>query len=57
MDASNIMLLSYHIVTTGCNQNPHNGPIIIQCVNALVDNGNYHEFSIIHNKLITLYCP
>ena len=50
MDASKVMLLSYHIVTEGCNQKPHYEPIRIQCVNALVDKGQYYEFSIIHNK-------
>ena len=32
-------------------------PIIIQCVNALVDKGKHIEFSIIHDKVITLIFP
>ena len=37
------------------NQKPHYAPIRIQYVNVLVNKGKYNEFSIIHNKQITLY--
>ena len=36
-----------------CNQEPHYTQIRIQCVDAVVDKGEYNDFSIIHNKLIT----
>ena len=60
MDASRVMLLPYLIVTAGCKHNTHYVLSIIQCVNKLVD--KYNEFSIIHNRQITLYffhksCP
>ena len=62
MDESKVILLSNPIATAGCNQIPHYAPIIIQCINAVVEKGKYSEFSIIHNKVSMLYffnksCP
>ena len=53
MDVSKVMLLSYPMMTAGCNNKSHYAPIRIKYVNVLVDNGKYNEFCIIHNKQIT----
>ena len=51
MDTTEVMLPQ---VKEGCKRLPY-APISIQCANALVAKGEYDEFSIVHNKLITLY--
>ena len=57
MDASKVMMLIVILPHCDgeCNQKPHHTPIIMHCINALIDKGNYNEFNIIHNKIITLY--